>query len=132
MRPGGSADVRELSVLEVGRRALLGAAIATAAAWVFVPAETAQVVVAVVLPLVAAAASWYGGREVGAVAAVTGAIWFGFAHTVPRFHFEIEARAALLRAEGGAHRIAEVSEVSGTQCSTEFPKNVRPKASPSR
>jgi K+-sensing histidine kinase KdpD len=93
MRPGGSADVRELSVLEVGRRALLGAAIATAAAWVFVPAETAQVVVAVVLPLVAAAASWYGGREVGAVAAVTGAIWFGFAHTVPRFHFEIEARA---------------------------------------
>jgi K+-sensing histidine kinase KdpD len=75
---------------------LLGAAIGTAAAWVFVPAGTAQAVIAIVLPVVAAMSSWYGGREVGAVVAVTGAIWFGYAHTEPHFHWEIFDRADVI------------------------------------
>jgi K+-sensing histidine kinase KdpD len=83
-------------VLKVAVRALLGAAIGTAAAWAFVPAETAQAVIAIALPIVAALASWYGGREVGAVAAVAGAIWFGYAHTEPRFHWEIYERADVI------------------------------------
>jgi K+-sensing histidine kinase KdpD len=96
MRPVESTPVPEPSVLKVTARALLGAVIGTAAAWVFVPAETAQAVIAIVLPVVAAIASWYGGREVGAVAAVAGAIWFGYAHTEPRFHWEISARADVI------------------------------------
>jgi hypothetical protein len=34
--------------------------------------------------------------------------------------------------KGGAQRKAEMSVVSGTQCSTLLPKNVSPKASPLR
>jgi K+-sensing histidine kinase KdpD len=95
MRPEESA-APEPGVLKVTARALLGAAIGTAAAWAFVPAETAQGVIAIVLPIVAAIASWYGGREVGAVAAVAAALWFGYAHTEPRFHFQIDARADVI------------------------------------
>jgi K+-sensing histidine kinase KdpD len=91
-----SAPASEPDVLKVAVRALLGAAIGTAAAWAFVPAETAQAVIAIALPIVAALASWYGGREVGAVAAVAGAIWFGYAHTEPRFHWEIYERADVI------------------------------------
>jgi K+-sensing histidine kinase KdpD len=76
--------------------ALIGAAIGTVAAWVFVPAETDQAVIAIVLPIVAAVSGWFGGREVGAVAAVAGALWFGFAHTEPRFQVEIAARADVI------------------------------------
>ena len=77
-------------------RALLGIVIGTAAAWVFVPAETAQAVIAIALPLVAALTAWYGGREMGAAAAIAGALWFGFAHTEPRFQTEIAARADVI------------------------------------
>jgi K+-sensing histidine kinase KdpD len=91
-----SAPTSEPDVLKITVRALLGAAIGTAAAWAFVPAETAQAVIAVALPIVAAISSWYGGREVGAVAAVAGAIWFGYAHTEPRFHWEIFERADVI------------------------------------
>jgi K+-sensing histidine kinase KdpD len=83
-------------VLQIAMRGLLGALIGTAVAWAFVPAETAQAVIAVVVPVVAALASWYLGREVGAVAAVSGAIWFGFAHTEPHFHWEIFERADVI------------------------------------
>jgi K+-sensing histidine kinase KdpD len=86
----------EPSVLQVTGRVLLGVAIGTAAAWVFVPAETAQAVIALAIPIVAAVSSWYGGREVGAVAAVAGAIWFGYAHTEPHFHWEIFERADVI------------------------------------
>ena len=96
MRPAESAPAMEASAVKLTGRALLGAAIGTAAAWVFVPAETAQAVIAVALPIVAAIASWYGGREVGAVAAVSGAIWFGYAHTEPHFHWEIYKRADVI------------------------------------
>jgi K+-sensing histidine kinase KdpD len=88
--------VTEPSVLQMSRRALLGVAIGTGAAWVFVPAETAQAVIAIALPVVAAISSWYVGREVGAVAAVAGAIWFGYAHTEPHFHWEIFERADVI------------------------------------
>ena len=77
-------------------RALFGIVIGTAAAWVFVPAETAQAVIAIALPLVAALTAWYGGREMGAAAAIAGALWFGFAHTEPRFQTEIAARADVI------------------------------------
>jgi K+-sensing histidine kinase KdpD len=96
MRPAESVPATEPNILKVAGRALLGAAIGTAAAWAFVPAETAQAVIAIALPIVAALASWYGGREVGAVAAVAGAIWFGYAHTEPRFHWEIYERADVI------------------------------------
>jgi K+-sensing histidine kinase KdpD len=86
----------EPDVLKVAARALLGAVIGTVAAWAFVPAETAQAVIAIIIPVVAAVSGWFGGREVGAVAAVTGAIWFGYAHTEPRFHWEISARADVI------------------------------------
>lgn len=96
MRPADASPAAEPRLLEVIGRALLGAAIGTTAAWVFVPAGTAQAVVAIVLPVVAAVASRYGGREVGAVAAIAGAIWFGFAHTQPHFHWEIHARVDVI------------------------------------
>ena len=83
-------------VLLVIGRALLGIVIGTAAAWAFVPAETAQAVIAIALPLIAALTAWYGGREMGAAAAIAGALWFGFAHTEPRFHTEIAARADVI------------------------------------
>jgi K+-sensing histidine kinase KdpD len=86
----------EPDVIQVAGRGLLGAAIGTAAAWAFVPAGTAQAVVAIALPVVVAVSSWYGGREVGAVAAVAGAIWFGYAHTEPHFHWEIFERADVI------------------------------------
>jgi hypothetical protein len=56
---------RNEGVLMIVGRALLGIVIGTAAAWAFVPAETAQAVIAVALPLVAALTAWYGGREMG-------------------------------------------------------------------
>jgi K+-sensing histidine kinase KdpD len=84
------------SVLMVIGRAALGIVIGTAAAWAFVPAETAQAVIAIALPLVAALTAWYGGREMGAAAAIAGALWFGYAHTEPRFHTEIAARADVI------------------------------------
>ena len=62
-------------------RALLGIVIGTAAAWAFVPADTAQAVIAIALPLIAALTAWYGGREMGAAAAIAAALWFGYAHT---------------------------------------------------
>jgi K+-sensing histidine kinase KdpD len=96
MRPADIASATEPNVLQVAGRALLGVTIGTAAAWVFVPAETAQAFIALALPVVAAISSWFGGREVGAVAAVTGAIWFGYAHTEPRFHWEIFERADVI------------------------------------
>lgn len=83
-------------VLIVIGRAVLGIAIGTAAAWVFVPADTAQAVIAIALPVVAALTAWYGGREMGAAAAIAGALWFGYAHTEPRFHTEIAARADVI------------------------------------
>jgi len=83
-------------VLMLIGRALLGIVIGTAAAWAFVPAETAQAVMAIALPLVAALTAWYGGREMGAAAAIAAALWFGFAHTEPRFHTEIAARADVI------------------------------------
>jgi K+-sensing histidine kinase KdpD len=83
-------------VLMVIGRAVLGSVIGTAAAWAFVPAETAQAVIAIALPLVAALTAWYGGREMGAAAAIAGALWFGYAHTEPRFHTEIAARADVI------------------------------------
>jgi K+-sensing histidine kinase KdpD len=83
-------------VIMVIGRALLGIAIGTAAAWAFVPAETAQAVIALALPLAAALTGWYGGREMGAAAAISGALWFGYAHTEPRFQTEIAARADVI------------------------------------
>ena len=83
-------------VLLVIGRALLGIVIGTAAAWAFVPADTAQAVIALSLPLVAALTGWYGGREMGAAAAIAGALWFGYAHTEPHFQTEIEARADVI------------------------------------
>ena len=83
-------------VLMVIGRAVLGIVIGTAAAWAFVPAETAQAVIAIALPLVAALTAWYGGREMGAAAAIAGALWFGYAHTEPRFHTEIAARGDVI------------------------------------
>ena len=77
-------------------RALLGIVIGTAAAWAFVPADTAQAVIAIALPLIAALTAWYGGREMGAAAAIAAALWFGYAHTEPRFHTEIAARADVI------------------------------------
>ena len=77
-------------------RALVGIVIGTAAAWAFVPAETAQGVVAIAIPIVAAVSGWRGGREVGDVAALAGGIWFGYAHTEPRFHWEIVDRADVI------------------------------------
>lgn len=77
-------------------RAVLGTAIGTAVAWAFVPAETAQAVIALALPVVSAFAGWKGGRVVGAAAAISGALWFGYAHTEPRFHAEITARADVI------------------------------------
>ena len=74
------------SVLMVIGRAVLGIAIGTAAAWVFVPADTAQAVIAIALPVVAALTAWYGGRRDGA-AAIAGALWFGYAHTEPRLPY---------------------------------------------
>lgn len=96
MSPVGATSPTEPNALQIAMRGVLGAVIGTAAAWAFVPAETAQAVVALILPLVAAVASWYGGREVGAVAAVAGAIWFGYAHTEPHFHWEIFERADVI------------------------------------
>jgi len=77
-------------------RALLGVVIGTTAAWAFVPAETAQAVIAIALPLVAALTAWYGGREMGAAAAIAAALWFGYAHTEPHFQTEIAARADVI------------------------------------
>ena len=96
MSPVGATSPTEPNALQIAMRGVLGAVIGTAAAWAFVPAETAQAVVALILPLVAAVASWYRGREVGAVAAVAGAIWFGYAHTEPHFHWEIFERADVI------------------------------------
>jgi K+-sensing histidine kinase KdpD len=96
MKPAEATSSPEPVLLQVLLRGLLGAAIGTVAAWAFVPAETAQMVVAIVLPVVAAVSSWYWGRDVGAVAAVAGAIWFGYAHTEPRFHWEIFERADVI------------------------------------
>jgi K+-sensing histidine kinase KdpD len=76
--------------------AALGAAIGTAAAWAFVPTDTAQLVIAVTLPVISAIAGWKGGRVVGAATAVSAALWFGFAHTEPRFHTVIAARADVI------------------------------------
>jgi K+-sensing histidine kinase KdpD len=94
-RAAGPATDRPGMLMVVGR-ALLGIVIGTAAAWAFVPAETAQAVIAIALPLVAALTAWYGGREMGAAAAIAGALWFGYAHTEPRFHTEIAARADVI------------------------------------
>jgi len=91
-----ASSTRSPNVLLVFGRALLGIVIGTAAAWAFVPAETAQAVIAIALPLVAALTAWYGGREMGAAAAIAGALWFGYAHTEPRFHTEIAARADVI------------------------------------
>jgi K+-sensing histidine kinase KdpD len=88
-----AADAR---IGRIVARALAGILLGSAVAWAFVPAETAQGVVAFVIPLVAAAAGWYGGREIGATTAVSGALWFGFAHTEPRFHFQIDSRADVI------------------------------------
>jgi K+-sensing histidine kinase KdpD len=96
MRSAEATTAEGLSVQVIMARALVGAAVGTAAAWVFIPAETAQAVVAMVIPVVAAIASWYGGRDVGAVSAVSGGIWFGFAHTEPHFHWEIDERADVI------------------------------------
>ncbi len=84
------------AILMIVGRALLGIVVGTAAAWAFVPAETAQAVIAVALPLVAALTAWYGGREMGAAAAIAGTLWFGYAHTEPHFHTEIAARADVI------------------------------------
>lgn len=84
------------AILMIVGRALLGIVIGTAVAWAFVPAETAQAVIAIALPLVAALTAWYGGREMGAAAAIAGALWFGYAHTEPHFHTEIAARADVI------------------------------------
>lgn len=94
-RDAGSATSSPAVLMIVGR-ALLGIVIGTAAAWAFVPAETAQAVIAIALPLVAALTGWYGGREMGAAAAIAGALWFGYAHTEPHFHTEIAARADVI------------------------------------
>jgi K+-sensing histidine kinase KdpD len=94
-REAGSATSSPEILMIVGR-ALLGIVIGTAAAWAFVPAETAQAVIAIALPLVAALTAWYGGREMGAAAAIAGALWFGYAHTEPHFHTEIAARADVI------------------------------------
>ena len=79
-------DGEDPGILRAVGRALLGFVIGTAAAWAFVPPDTAQAVIAIVLPVVAALSAWYWGREVGAVAAIAGALWFGYAHTEPNFH----------------------------------------------
>jgi len=84
------------AILMIVGRAMLGIVIGTAVAWAFVPAETAQAVIAIALPLVAALTVWYGGREMGAAAAIAGALWFGYAHTEPHFHTEIAARADVI------------------------------------
>ena len=94
-REAGSATNSPAILMIVGR-ALLGIVIGTGAAWAFVPAETAQAVIAIALPLVAALTAWYGGREMGAAAAIAGALWFGYAHTEPHFHTEIAARADVI------------------------------------
>jgi len=83
-------------VLMLLGRALLGIVIGTAAAWAFVPADTAQAVIAIALPLVAALTAWYGGREMGAAAAIAGALWFAYAHTEPHFQTEIAGRADVI------------------------------------
>lgn len=91
-----SPEAEGPGVAEFVGRALLGALIGTAAAWAFVPADTAQAVIAIALPVIAGLSSWYWGREVGAVAAIAGALWFGYAHTEPHFHVEIAARADVI------------------------------------
>ena len=96
MTPTGTAPTPEPRFSVIAGKAILGAVIGTAAAWAFVPAETAQGVVALVIPIVAAISAWYLGREVGAVAAVAGGIWFGYAHTAPRFHWEIYDRGDVI------------------------------------
>ncbi len=90
------ADAGNPGILRAVGRALLGFAIGTAAAWAFVPADTAQAVIAIVLPVVAAFSAWTWGREVGAVTAIAAALWFGYAHTEPHFHWEIYARADVI------------------------------------
>lgn len=80
----------------VGGRIVSGVLIGTAAAWVFVPPNTAQLVIALLLPLVAAWVGWRWGRVVGAATAISAGLWFGFAHTEPRFHTVIAARADVI------------------------------------
>jgi K+-sensing histidine kinase KdpD len=91
-----SPSVEGSSALRFVGGAALGAAIGTAAAWAFVPLDTAQLVIAATLPVISAVAGWKGGRVVGAATAISAALWFGFAHTEPRFHTVIAARADVI------------------------------------
>lgn len=91
-----STPVGGSSALRFVGGAALGTAIGTAAAWAFVPADPAQLVIAATLPVVSAIAGWQGGRVVGAATAISAALWFGFAHTEPHFHTVIAARADVI------------------------------------
>ena len=80
----------------LGGRIVSGVLIGTAATWAFVPPNSAQMVIALVLPLVAAWVGWRWGRVLGAATAISAGLWFGFAHTEPRFHTVIAARADVI------------------------------------
>jgi K+-sensing histidine kinase KdpD len=79
-----------------GGRIVSGVLIGTVAAWAFVPPNTAQMVIALLLPLIAAWVGWRWGRVMGAATAISAGLWFGFAHTEPRFHTVIAARADVI------------------------------------
>ena len=94
--PKAESDADTTGSLPVLARVFAGVGIGTALAWAFVPAEAAQIVVALSIPLVSAFAGHRGGRVMGAATAVSAALWFGYAHTEPRFHTEIAARADVI------------------------------------
>ena len=77
-------------------RVFAGIGVGTALTWAFVPAEAAQIVVALSIPVVSAFVGYRGGRVMGAATAVSAALWFAYAHTEPRFHTEIAARADVI------------------------------------
>jgi len=93
-RPSPRQDTSRVWPLLI--RVFAGIGIGTALTWAFVPAEAAQMVVALFIPVVSAFVGFRGGRVMGATTAVSAALWFGYAHTEPRFHTEIAARADVI------------------------------------
>jgi K+-sensing histidine kinase KdpD len=77
-------------------QAVIGLAIGSALAWVFVPIDVTGLPVALFIPIVSVMASRGGGRLMGAGTAVAGSLWFGYLHTEPRFSPVIHARADVI------------------------------------
>jgi K+-sensing histidine kinase KdpD len=98
-----NADRPELhswDLASIGRRAAFGVLAGTVAVWALVPFTPPHVVTIPLLLFAVAATSWWAGRIPGTFAAMSTALWFGFALTSPRFEAVITETADVLATLG--------------------------------